>query len=276
MAQDEQRRTERVQLRIPIRVVGFSEATGEFTEDTHTFVVNRAGARIALRHAVVPDDEVRIINLENYSEADFRVVGAMSPPGAEVAEWGVECTESGRNIWGIEFPAPLPSEEAAALLECRACRNQGLWPITLMDVEVLGSTGMVTRSCDKCLKTTYWTYAEVTRRPREFTPSDPVAPPVREVKVKEKAEKRTDKRLAMKLPILVRRQTGEEELSKTENLSKRGVAVGLAMELAPGEAVDIVCPYSRGGEKIWQKAEVRRRGALPVGGKHSYGIRYTR
>jgi len=277
MAEEEQRRTERVQLRIPIRVVGFSDATGEFREDTHTVVVNRGGARISLNQKVLPDDVVRIINLENYSEADFRIVGR-TQVSEESTEWGVECAESGRNVWGIEFPAPLPSDgsEAAALLECRACHGQGLWPVTLMDVEVLNSTGLVTRLCDQCGKTTYWTYAETTRRPREFSPSEPVVPPVREVKVKEKVEKRTDKRLAMKLPILVRNQRGEEEITKTENVSKRGIAVSLAMELAVGEQVDMLCPYSRGGEKIWQKAEVRRRDNLPFGGRRYYGLRYVR
>ena len=277
MAEAEQRRTERIQLRIPIRVVAFSEATGEFSEDTHTLVVNRAGARIALNRNVMADDVVRIINLENYREADFRVVGPLRLADAPVAEWGVECVETDRNVWGIDFPPPLASEaEAAALLECRACHSQGLWPVTLMEVEVLDSTGVVTRACDACGKTTYWTYADATRRPRELSPSDPVAPPKREVKVKEQVEKRAEKRLALKLPILVRNQKGVEEIAKTENVSKHGVAVSLAIEIAVGETVDIVCPYTRGGEKIWQKAETRQRGALPFGGMRLYGFHYIR
>lgn len=277
MAQEEQRRTERIQLRIPIRVVAFSDVTGEFSEDTHTLVVNRTGARIALNQKVIADDVVRIINLENYREADFRIVGPLNVPDAQVAEWGVECVEMDRNIWGIDFPPPLASEaEAAALLECRACHNQGLWPVTLIEVEVLDSSGIITRSCEPCGKITYWTYADATRRPREFSPSDPLAPPKHEVKVKEKVEKRADKRLAMKLPILVRNQKGEEEIARTENVSKRGVAVCLAIDIAAGETAEIVCPYTRGGEKIWQRAEVRQRGAVPFAGKRFYGFRYVR
>jgi hypothetical protein len=244
----------------------------KFSEDTHTLAVNRDGARIGLNAKVDVDDVIRIANLENYSEADFRVVGPMNPPGAE-AVWGVECVERGRNIWGIEFPAPLASQ-AGALLECRACRTQRLWPVTLTEVEVLDSTGVVTRSCGQCGKTTYWTYAEAARRPREFSPSEPTAPPVREVKME---EKRANKRLTMRLPILVRNRRGEEEVSKTDDISKHGVAVTLAVELDEGEQVEILCPYSPQEElKIWQKGEVRRRDKFPFGGRRSYGIHYVR
>lgn len=278
MDQPEQRRTERLLLTIPIRVIGFDAETGEFSEDTHTLVVNRAGARIALTHRVVAEDTIRIINLENYNEADFRVVGPTRLAGTEVAEWGVECAEPGRNVWGIELPPPLAAEgsEAGALLECRACHTQGLWPVTLMDVEVLDSTGIVQRLCDQCGKPTYWTYADVTRRPREFPPSEPAAPAPRVVKVKKPTEKRTDKRLGMKLPILVRNQKGEEERTKTENVSKGGFAVSLAMELAEGDVVTVVCPYTPGGQDIEQKAEVRRRAKFPFGGMRLYGFRYVR
>ena len=127
MDQSEQRRTERLLLTIPIRVIGLDMGGEDFTEDTHTIVVNHAGARIALQHRVAADDSIRIINLENYNEADFRIVGPTRLAGSEVAEWGVECSEPGRNIWGIELPPPLTQQgsDAGALLECRACHAQG-------------------------------------------------------------------------------------------------------------------------------------------------------
>ena len=216
--------------------------------------------------------------MSNYSEADFRVVGLTSLPDAEPAEWGVECLERERNIWGIEFPPPLTPEEAAAILECRACRAKKLWPLTLMQVEVLDSAGQIPGFCEQCRNTTYWTYADTSRRPREFSASEPVLP-TREERPKkppEKSEKRVDKRLAMKLPILVRCEWGEEEVTKTEDLSKRGIAVNLAVNLNLGDRVEIICPYSEGGEKIWQTGEVRRRQAYPTCGKRLYGIRYVR
>lgn len=265
-------------LAIPIRVIGLDADTGEFSEDTHTTVVNRTGARIALKHRVAAEETVRIINLENYSEADFRVVGPTRLSGAEAGEWGVEGVEPRRNIWGIELPPPLatPGTEAGALLECRGCRKQGFWPVTLMEVEVLDSTGIIQRQCSQCGKLTYWTYADVSRRPRDFPPSEAVAPAPRVAAVKKKTEKRADKRLGMKLPILVRNQRGEQEITKTENVSKGGVAVSLAMELAMGETLSVVCPYTQGGQGIEHKAAVRRRSTFTFGDMRLYGLHYIR
>jgi len=276
MDRPEQRRTERLTLSIPIRVIGFDPATGEFSEDTHTLVVNRGGARIALNCAVTAGDTIRIINLENYNEADFTVVGPTRLEGAQAAEWGVECQDLGRNIWGIDLPPPLGvgGEEAGVLLECRACHKQSLCLVSFMQVDVLESTGAVARTCDQCGKETFWTYAETTRRPREFGPGEPVAPLRRAPEVKKAVEKRTAKRLAMKLPVLVRSQKGEAEVTKTENLSKGGFAVSLSMELDVGEVVTVVCPYTPGGQNIEQKAEVRRRATYSFGGVRFYGFAF--
>jgi PilZ domain len=278
MDQPEQRRTERLLLAIPIRVMG-NDVTGEsFTEDTKTLVINQAGARISLQARVAADDSIRIVNLENYNEADFRIVGPTRLGESAVAEWGVECSEPGRNIWGIELPPPLSREgaDAGALLECRGCQSQGFWPVTLMEVEVLNSTGLINRSCTKCGKTTYWTYVDVGRRPRQFSPTEPVAPAPREAEVRKKIEKRHEKRMAMKLPVLVRNAKGESEAAKSENISKGGLAISLAMDLQVGDALEVVCPYTPGSQDIFQKAEVRQRAKFDFGGKRMYGIHYVK
>jgi hypothetical protein len=277
MSQTEQRQTERLLLTIPIRVIGFETAAGQFSEDTHTIVVNRAGARIALKHRVTPEDTLRIINLENYSEADFRVVGPTRLEGAAVTEWGVECLDEGRNIWGIDLPPPLPHEgrEAGVLLECRVCRTRAFRPVSLMEIEVLDSTGIIRHSCSQCGKPTHWTHADVTRRPRGLSPPASAFSPPPPVARKEEAEKRTSRRLGMKMPILVKARWGEQESAKTENVSKGGVAVSLAIELAVGDILTIVCPYTPGAQNIEQKAEVRRRATYSFGGKRLYGLRYV-
>jgi hypothetical protein len=275
MAETEKRSTERLLLRIPIRVIGFEANTGEFSEDTYTSVVNRTGARIALRRCLSVNDKLRIINLENYREADFRLVAPTGWVGTEVHEWGVECLEPGRNIWGIEFAAPL-AREAGALIECQECHRQVFWALTPMDVEVLEASGITQRNCGQCGKATFWMYADVTRRPAEFPPPEVLALRPRPVLPEKEKEKRRNKRLAMKLPILVRNPFGQEEVSKTENVSKDGLAVSLSMDLAVGDVVRVVYPYTPGGDNIEQKAEVRRRAAFAFGGRRLYGMQLLR
>lgn len=273
MGEAHQRRSERILLTIPIVVMGVDPDAGQFSEETHTIVVNREGARVTLKHRVIPEDTIHIINLENFVEADFRVVGPISVAEGAVPEWGVECLKEGVNIWGIEFSHSLPAErdQVCALLECRACLKKFFWPVTFMEVVVLDSTGVIQSFCDHCGKQTYWTYANGSNRRKEFSPSDPVAPPPR---TPQRPERRTNTRLLIKLPILVRNHKGEEAIARTENVSRLDLAVSLGMKLSEGEPVTVICPYEVGSRNIERKAEVRRRAFFSFGKNKLYGLRY--
>ncbi len=273
MSSTEQRTSDRIRVQLPIRVFGFDEARGEFLEDTHTIVISPTGSLIALKHRVFPAEVIRIVNLRNVQEADFRIVGPSVITESEVAEWGVECMDRDRNIWGIEFP-PAEARDPRVLLECRACHSQDSWPATLLEREVLASTGIIALNCVHCGKAAYWTYVDPKQRPEAFTQAEAVAPPPRVLPVKKFVERRKRKRLAMKLPILVRTQKGEEELGKTENVSSAGLAVALRMELTEGEVVTVICPYTEGAQDIEQKAVVRWRDAYPAGFNMVYGLEY--
>jgi hypothetical protein len=276
----ERRESERVMLAIPVRVLAFGGSGGDFSEDTFTIQVNRAGARIALIHRVAPGDDLRIINLENLAEADFRVVGPTRLDCGQVAEWGVECLEPGRNIWGIDFPAPIAAEHsrAGALLACQGCRREALSVLSLMELEMLEATGSLHRLCDQCGELSSWVYADVIRHPQTPTPAVEPAPAPEPQPGPDRGgiERRAHKRLPIKLPVLVRNHKGEQEISKTENVSKGGFAVCLSLMLTVGEIVRVVCPYTQDAQNLEQKAEVRRRANFTPGQRWLYGMRYVR
>jgi hypothetical protein len=276
MSEAERRRTERLLLTVPIRVIAFSAHGSSFTEDTHAIEVNRAGARIALKHRVAADDTLRIINLQNYNEADFRVVGATRLAGEGNAEWGVECLDSERSIWGIDFPPPLPDQEseAGALLKCQGCGKQALRVLTMMELTILDSTGIVQRPCDVCAQHSPWVYADRVSGPGNSPPSVPASAPPPAEKRDEGVERRVHRRLALKLPVLVRNHKGEEQIVRSENISKGGLAVCLPMMLDVGEFVTVVCPYTAGAQNVEQKAEVRRRANFIAGERWIYGLKY--
>ncbi len=271
----EQRSTERLLLSIPIRVIGIDRSSGDFSVDTSSTVVNRTGGRIFLKQDVAPGDTLRIVNLENYSEADFRVVGPTRLDPSDPSELGVECLEIDRNVWGIKFPPPFSPGTAGsgALLVCRACREQVLWQLTLTEIDVLDSAGQIPGDCSRCGKSTYWAYGDTSRLPRRFDPSEPVEPPLPVQEVIKKTEKRILKRLAIKMPVRVRTRSGQVEVTKTENLSKNGFAANLGLELSVGETVRVTCPYNPVGPNIEQDAEVRRRPISAFGGRRVYGFR---
>jgi hypothetical protein len=270
------RRTERLMLQIPIRVICFGGSAGDFREETHTILVNRDGALIALKNRVAPDETLRIINLENLREADFRVVGSVRLDRGDATEWGVECLEKQRTLWDIDFPPPLApgSENAQGLIECQMCKKQALRVLTLTEVDVLDSVGKLDQLCDGCGQLTSWTYADVDRQPKDTSCRGGVLTQQQPAKWDGKNERRLHRRIALKLPILVRSGQGQRELARTEDVSKGGFAVMLSMMLTVGGAVIAVCPYREDGQNIDQKVEVRRRVKLAAGEKWLYGFRY--
>lgn len=275
---DEKRNTERILLTIPIRVTAFGGSAGGFSEETYTVEINRAGARIALGHRVETGDTLRIVNLENGREADFRVVGPSRVEEGGTGDWGVVCLDADRCLWDIQFSPPLnvQASEAGALLKCGDCGAQSFCNLRAWEIEILES-GPLQRFCEKCGAPTNWQYANhhvgiEAGRPPEPPPKP--EPPTTKLPPGTWANKRAFKRLAMKLPILVRDKKGGQELSKTECLSKGGLAVSLGLKLEVGDIVAVFCPYCEGGQNFEQKAEVRSRVTFFHGERWIYGLSY--
>lgn len=94
------RRSQRRELAIPIRVFGTSLRGREFSEDCVSVRVSRHGARIRLKHLLIADDVIRIVNLRKNKDGTFRVIGQCSnPPDASYCDWGVEAEDPNQEIW---------------------------------------------------------------------------------------------------------------------------------------------------------------------------------
>jgi hypothetical protein len=277
----ERRDTERILLAIPIRVTAYGEGEKGFSEETHTIEINRGGARIALKHRVAPDETIRIVNLENLREADFRIAGPCRVESGETGDWGVECLEPERDLWEIKFSAPLETkqEQAGALLECEECGTQTFSVLRSFEVDALAS-GSLQRLCQKCGGPTAWNHADVSHRRKTPTVPEPAVeavagPEAGQPEVKPAVGVREHKGLALKLPILVRNEKGEEEVTKTEIVSKGGVTVCLGIKLEVGDILTVYCPYSEGGLNFEQKAEVRNCSIFFEGERWLYELQYV-
>ena len=281
---DVERESRWLKIGIPLRVLSFdleNPATGGFSEDALTLRVNHSGGSVTLRHPVTVGDFVRIINLVNHREADFRVVGIMRVTEDDADIWGVECLDLRDDFWGVECPLPHPNNYGPVVLQCRACSGRADHSLTFMELEVLGSAGMVVLNCDSCGKPTYWVDADPDRRPRDFSAVEAVARPprVRESSRTEgkRVERRATKRSSLKFPALVRNQAGEQELSRTVDISKSGACLTLFMILEVGTTVKIICPYDSSSGGIEQTAEVRWRSTYyNPDFPRTYGFRFIR
>jgi hypothetical protein len=265
----EKRRSDRIRFTIPVAIRGTDFQGEPFEADGRTITVNRHGARIQASRPLPTGHTVHIVNQNSFEEADFRVVGPVSPPTERVGEWGVECLDSERNIWGIYFPPPAPEAEARALLECRKCHGVTLTPLSLVDVEVLDTAGIVSRPCEACGTPTSQGYPEENFK-KDFQALQARVPQA-ELPA---ADQRRSLRTAVQLPARIRDYYGGTDHAQTENLSKEGFCFTSEKKYHVGQRVMILCPESPTGEKMESRARIVRAEPLAGTSRGLYAVRY--
>ena len=165
----ERRRTDRVFLRIPIRVQGMDQTGGYFSEETATVEVNRDGARISLRSPLRMGDELRVTILVTGAAALCRVTVQCPNSLGDSPEWGMALSTSMSDVvadfWGISFE-DLPEEaqpHIAALLSCTACGRRELVTLSQAEYDVLRDDLTFPRVCQNCRTPTDWEPVDLTR-----------------------------------------------------------------------------------------------------------------
>jgi len=268
------RRSDRIMLTIPLRVQGTDANGVPFTEDARTLVLNRHGARIQVRRWLHGGQIVRITNVIRRREADFRVVGSVGAPTEQGGEYGVEFLNPHDNIWAIQFPPPAEGGGPKALLECRKCHEAALTSVSLVEVEVLETSGILSKSCPNCGTATPWGYAE---KPMAMGTGPSVTPASAETRteaVGTRVERRRHRRIPVQLPILVRDYYGGEEITKSENLSKGGLCFCSAKNYLVGQGLLVACPYDPTAPNIQTRARIVRRQDLEGTNRKVYGAQY--
>lgn len=157
-------------------------------------MVSRNGAKIQLTRKLFPDQEILILCQGNNREAHFRVVGKASEAASDSSSWGVECLESGKNIWegGLPIPsskpasrhvpqpgpktsprpapqlesklasrpsAKLSSEEklpGQAMLRCSKCGMRELVDLDEKQIQAIRRSKGLVRDCPACGATSLW------------------------------------------------------------------------------------------------------------------------
>jgi hypothetical protein len=110
------RRSTRLTISIPIVISGADADGSSFSENVHTLVVNKHGARIAATHRLTLNTEVLVENraLGVVAKASVAWLGEKVHAG-DLHPVGIQLLEA-RNVWGITFPpddwGPEPGEGA--------------------------------------------------------------------------------------------------------------------------------------------------------------------
>ena len=268
----EKRRSERLMLTVPLLVTGTDSQGRRFNEDARTVILNRHGALIRITRPLLSGQKLRIVNALCHLEAEFSVVGPVSPRTEKGGQWGVEYLNGQKNIWGIQFPPPSGDRaEPSGVLECRKCHTAELKRLSLIEVEVLETSGILNKACEKCGSNTPWGYAE-----KQLSMSAPAgeAQMLKESGFTRPSDLRRHTRVSMQLPILVRDYYGGVEITKSENMSKGGFCFVSEKNYQMGAGIMVVCPYSFTEEAIEVPARVVRRREVSDTQAKIYGVRY--
>ena len=269
----EKRRSDRVMLTVPLTLRGEDSRGVRFVADARTILLNRHGASLWTTQPLRGGQIIRIVNLLGRLEANFRVVGPISPLSEKGGEWGVEYTDGKENIWGIQFPPSADRSESKALLECRKCHSVALMQLSLVEVEVLETSGIISRPCVNCEVITPWGIAEkqvaMSSPPEETGMTEEV-----QQRVTGGFDQRRHRRIALQLPVLLRDYYGGGEITKTENISKGGFCFITEKTYHVGEGVVVVCPYDPSGHNIEVRARVIRFREIEGSHRKFYGVRY--
>ena len=273
------RRSERVLLRIPIRVEGKDTGGNAFEETTYTLVVNQSGGLIVVAHPLQPGAVIRVTNLNNQISSFFQVVMRAARSITGTPEWGVKCLEPELEIWGVRFPArtgdPAEADLIYVLLECKECSSREMAPLTVEQYRRLVAHSSLPRPCSKCDFPRDWTFAGIDIGPDRPSPGLPAAS-ITELAAQREVERRQEKRLAVKLPLGIRLPDGGEANSTTENISKTGLCFACDLELQVGERVYVRLGLDTPDEQSDIPARITWRRPNKEGGRAYYGAKLER
>ena len=270
------RRSERVLLRIPIRVEGKDAHGNAFEETTWTLVVNRSGGLIIVSHLLQLGAVIKITNLRNKVSCPFQVVMRAAKSLSGTPEWGVKCLEPEAEIWGVHFPTrkeePSQADLIHVLLECQECSSREMAALTVQQYRSLVAQSSLPRPCPKCSATKNWKFGFIEVELEEVlsrVPGRKVSglAPQREV------GDRQDKRMAVKLPLGLRLPDGSEETSTTENISRAGICFACNLEMQIGDRVYVTVGTGAAGEERDIPARVIWRRPATEKGRAFYGVK---
>ena len=100
----ERRRSSRVAIRIPVKILGNGDQGELFDAAAEAVAVSRFGALICVPVSPALGSRVELLNRLSQESREFRVVRVSDPREDGLFELGVEILHPTRNFWCVQFP----------------------------------------------------------------------------------------------------------------------------------------------------------------------------
>jgi hypothetical protein len=258
-------------LSIPLTVVGVGEHGQPFEASARTITLNRHGARIQVARLLRPGQTIRVTNENNHAETDFRVVGPTSAPLDQTGEWGIEGVRLQENIWDIQFPPGGEDSDALVLLSCRECHLLSLQSLSLVEVDVLETAGLLTKPCVHCGELSAWGYPQRSFEEEVKTYQAALRAAPHQAPALTLNRRRADRKTSQ-YPVRIRDYYGGTEITQTENVSPEGFCFMSPRKYLVGQCVMVTCPFDGADAKPEVRGRIVRTDVGPNGVRHIYGV----
>lgn len=276
----ERRRSYRVRMTVPVVVEGVNETGKLFEFGARAIYLNRYGARIETHESLTCGQSLRLVNPLARREALFRVVEPIIQADGKNGQYGVEVQEEGANIWGIHFPLTTEGEgaEARGLVECQICRTIALLPLTLTELDAIRMMGLVCKPCQDCIAVTPWAFAQMPVSLQGFANGANHY----ELKANGQAtagvqpKLRSHRRIYLELPVGIRSENNETEITRTENFSRSGFCFTTERKYQVGEKLRVVCPFGTSVPDLEYVARIAREQRMEGSLRRAYGVHFER
>ena len=150
-------------------------------------------------------------------------------------------------------------------MQCHKCQTTALLNISLVEVDVLETAGILSWPCETCGQTTPWGYAKTDQE----APSESAAgePP-------QDLHFRRHRRVSLQLPLKIQKYSGEVEITKCEDISKGGLCFISQKHYHTGEGILVACPYNPSGQNIDVEAQIVRQEEIEDTNQKIYGVKF--
>lgn len=254
---ENQRRTDRVSLKVPVQVSAVDATGQKLSEQGHTLTISRYGATIALHGKLAPNLHLTIMTSKGESSA---VVLGQIGGQSDVHVYGIALLERSANLWGIQFPPLAESEKGLVrvLLECSVCKAREVVHLNELETDIFEGNRTLPRSCSQCDAWTTWLQtlnelpAEDPDAQSKTLQESSVAP------VDRASKKRKHVRVPVKMKGYIRHAGFEDEIVKVNDVSRGGFSFVSSKKYIEGSRIEVAVPYSGGKANIFVAARINR------------------
>jgi len=277
MKTENQRRTDRVNINVPVQVLAVDVTGKNFSERGHTLMVSRYGATIVLNRKLTLGLHLTIRAITSKRESSAMVMGQIGGQSG-IYVYGIAVLEPTVNLWGIQFPPLAESEQGLVrlLLECSTCKCREVVYLNELETDVFEGNRNLPRACGQCGTWTIWTQtASELQDAHSGVHSETLA--VSSFLLTDRpSNKRKHVRVQVKMKACIRHQGFEEEIVEVKDVSRGGLSFVSSKEYIEGSRLEIAVPYSGGKANIFVAALINRSQELPGKGLTKYGAHYIR